>query len=135
MNKNTQALHDYLIQNLSTITKDWMDLRYNKKGSHYSADVNPEIAQRIESQMNHYARLIANALNQTEQEMKSDIIEFTNQTAVDRANSNTSIIDVSEQLRNFRRVYWKLIEQFLEMESDTVSIKELLEWEKTINTT
>lgn len=112
-----------------------MELRYNKKGSHYSSDANPEIAQRIESQMNHYGRLIANALHQTEQEVKSDIIEFTNQTAVERANSNTSIIDVSEQLRNFRRVYWKQIEQFLEMESDTVSIKELLDWEKTINMT
>ncbi|MDX1770732.1 MAG: STAS domain-containing protein [Planococcaceae bacterium] len=135
MNKNTQALHDYLIKNLSTITKDWMDLRYNKKGSHYSADANPEIAQRIESQMNQYAGLIAKSLNQTEPEMKSEIIEFTNQTAVERANSNTSIIDVSEQLRNFRRVYWKQIEQFLEIESDTVSVKELLEWEKTINMT
>ncbi len=135
MNKNTKALYDYLIENHSTIAKDWMDLRYSKKGSHYSADAQPEVAQRVESQMNHYALLIANALNQTEQEMKSEVIEFTNQTAVDRANSNTSIIDVSEQLRNFRRVFWKQIELFLVTNSDTITIKELLEWEKTINMT
>lgn len=135
MNKNTQALYDYLMENLSTITTDWMDLRYNKKGSHYSADAQPEVAQRIATQMNHYALLIANALNQTEQEMKNDIIEFTNQTAVDRANSNTSIIDVSEQLRNFRRVYWKQIELFLDTNSETISTKDLLAWEKTINMT
>lgn len=135
LNKNTQALYDYLIENLSTITKNWMELRYNKKGSHYSADAQPEVAQRIESQMNHYALLVVKALHQTEQEMKRDIIEFTNQTGVDRANSNTSIIDVSEQLRNFRRVYWKQIELFLDANSDTISIKELLEWEKSINMT
>lgn len=135
MKYNTEALYDYLITNTSAITDTWMELRSKKTGSHYSLDASPEIAQRIKSQNNNYVRVIAQSLLQTDEEMRKSVVEWTNQTAVDRANSETALSDVSEQLRNFRRVYWRHIELFVETGSVEATVKNVFQWEKTINNT
>lgn len=94
-----------------------MDLRLPKKGSHYSVDASTEIVERIKKQNITYVRVIADSLLQSEEEMRKSVLAWTSQTATDRANSDTSLSEVAEQLRNFRRVYWQYIEIFMETSS------------------
>jgi rsbT co-antagonist protein RsbR len=135
MKDNTQALYNYLITNSIDITDSWMGLRLPKKGSHYSIDASTEIVERIKKQNITYVRLIADSLLQSEEEMRESVLAWTSQTAPDRANSDTSLSDVAEQLRNFRRVYWQNIEMFMETSSVDVTIKQWFQWERTINMT
>jgi rsbT co-antagonist protein RsbR len=135
MKENTQALYDFLITNSSAITDSWMDLRFKKTGSHYSVDASPDIAERIKKQNMTYVRVIADSLLQSEEEMRKSVVEWTNQTATDRANSDTSLSDVAEQLRNFRRVYWEYIVLFAETSPIDVNLKQWFQWEKNINLT
>ncbi|WP_017382212.1 STAS domain-containing protein [Paenisporosarcina sp. TG-14] len=135
MKHKTKALYDYLITNTSAITDTWMELRCKRTGSHYSLDASPEIAQRIRNQNNNYVKVIAQSLLQTDEEMRKSVVEWTNQTAVDRANSETALSDVSEQLRIFRRVYWQHIELCVETGSVEVTVKDVFQWEKKINNT
>lgn len=135
MKENTQALYDFLITNSSVITDSWMDLRFKKTGSHYSVDASPDIAERIKKQNMTYVRVIADSLLQSEEEMRKSVVEWTNQTATDRANSDTSLSDVAEQLKNFRRVYWEYIELFTETYPIDVNLKQWFQWEKIINMT
>ena len=123
MKENTQALYDFLITNSSVITDNWMDLRFKKTGFHYSVDASPDIAERIKKQNMTYVRVIADSLLQSEEEMRKSVVEWTNQTATDRANSETYLSDVAEQLRNFRRVYWEYIELFTETSPIDVNLK------------
>ena len=95
MKENTQALYDFLITNSSVITDSWMDLRFKKTGSHYSVDASPDITERIKKQNMTYIRVIADSLLQSEEEMRKSVDEWTNQTATDRANSDTSLSDVA----------------------------------------
>lgn len=135
MKENTQALYDFLITNSNVITDSWMNLRFKKTGSHYSVDASPDIAEKIKKQNMTYVRVIADSLLQSEEEMRKSVIEWTNQTATDRANSDTSLSDVAEQLRNFRRVYWEYIELFTETSPIDVNLKQWFQWEKNINMT
>lgn len=135
MKENTQALYDFLITNSSFITDSWMDLRFKKTGSHYSLDASHDIAERIKKQNMTYVRVIADSLLQSEEEMRKSVVEWTNQTATDRANSDTSLSDVAEQLRNFRRVYWEYIVLFAETSPIDVNLKQWFQWEKNINLT
>jgi rsbT co-antagonist protein RsbR len=135
MKENTQALYNYLITNSIDITDSWMGLRLPKKGSHYSIDASTEIVERIKKQNITYVRVIADSLLQSEEEMRESVLAWTSQTAPDRANSDTSLSDVAEQLRNFRRVYWQNIEMFMETSSVDVTIKQWFQWERTINMT
>ncbi|MFC6037910.1 STAS domain-containing protein [Paenisporosarcina macmurdoensis] len=135
MKENTRALYDFLITNSSVITDSWMDLRFKKAGSHYSLDASPDIAERIKKQNMTYVRVIADSLLQSEEEMRKSVIEWTNQTAPDRANSDTSLSDVAGQLRNFRRVYWEYIQLFTETSPIDVNLKQWFQWEKNINMT
>jgi rsbT co-antagonist protein RsbR len=135
MKDNTQALYNYLITNSIDITDSWMGLRLPKKGSHYSIDASTEIVERIKKQNITYVRVIADSLLQSEEEMRESVLAWTSQTAPDRANSDTSLSDVAEQLRNFRRVYWQNIEMFMETSSVDVTIKQWFQWERTINMT
>ncbi|MDX1807206.1 MAG: STAS domain-containing protein [Paenisporosarcina sp.] len=135
MKENTQALYDFLITNSSVITDSWMDLRFKKTGSHYSLDASHDIAERIKKQNMTYVRVIADSLLQSEEEMRKSVVEWTNQTATDRANSDTTLSDVAEQLRNFRRVYWEYIVLFAETSPIDVNLKQWFQWEKNINLT
>ena len=135
MKENTQALYDFLITNSCSITDSWLDLRFTRTGSHYSVDASPEIAERIKEQNITYVRVIADSLLQSEEEMRQSVLDWTNQTATDRANSETTLSDVAEQLRHFRRVYWQYIERFMETTSVDVTIKQWFSWEKKINLT
>lgn len=135
MKENTQALYDFLITNSSDITDSWLGLRFTKIGSHYSLDASHEIAERIKKQNITYVRVIADSLLQTEEEMRKSVLDWTSQTAIDRANSETTLSDVAEQLRHFRRVYWQYIERFMEITSVDVTIKQWFQWEKIINMT
>ena len=135
MKENTQALYNYLITNSIDLTDSWMDLRLPKKGSHYSVDASTEIVERIKKQNITYVRVIADSLLQSEEEMRKSVLAWTSQTATDRANSDTALSEVAEQLRNFRRVYWQYIETFMETSSVHVTIKQWFQWESTINMT
>ncbi|KUP09809.1 hypothetical protein Q73_00765 [Bacillus coahuilensis m2-6] len=102
-----------------------------KTGSHYSVDAPPEIIERIKQQNGNYLRLLADCLVQDDEMMKATILNWTQQTGKERAESNT---DLTEVLRNnalFRRTLWEMVETFCEENQSFVTLKDVFYWEKS----
>ncbi|KUP09145.1 hypothetical protein Q75_01545 [Bacillus coahuilensis p1.1.43] len=133
MNDTTQLLHDFLIDHTSEFTEKWFSFQEKKTGSHYSVDAPPEIKERIKHQNGNYLRLLADCLVQDDEMMKATILNWTQQTGKERAESNT---DLTEVLRNnalFRRTLWEMVETFCEENQSFVTLKDVFYWEKKLN--
>lgn len=134
MDIKTKALYDYLIESTASFTEEWMKCQEIRTGSHYSLDAPPEVTEKIKEQNGKYFNLVAESLFQTEQEMRKSISEWTEQTASQRANSDTSLTEVTRNGGHFRRLLMEFIERFAEQTDLQVTIKDLMHWVKKINT-
>ncbi|TYR72989.1 STAS domain-containing protein [Rossellomorea vietnamensis] len=135
MKTKTEELYHFLIDNIPSFTEDWLQFQEIKTGSHYSLDAPPEVLGKIKEQNGKYVRLVAESLLQNEEEMKKSIADWTSQTASDRANSDTSLTEVTRNGGYFRTILIDYIERFATQTELDVSIGDLFHWVKKINTT
>jgi rsbT co-antagonist protein RsbR len=134
MKTKTEALYTFLIENTPSFTEDWMKFRKLKTGSHYSLDAPPEVMDRLKTQNGKYVTLVAESLLQNEEEMKESIAAWTEQTAYHRANSDTSLTEVIRNGGHFRTLILDYIETFTEQTELDITIKDMMNWIKKINT-
>ncbi|MGF2614899.1 STAS domain-containing protein [Rossellomorea vietnamensis] len=135
MKTKTEALYKFLIDNISSFTEDWLKFQNVKTGSHYSPDAPPEVMEKIKVQNGKYVKLVADSLFQEEEEMKKSISDWTFQTASDRANSDTSLTEVTRNGGCFRSILIDYVEKFATQTELDVNIKDVFHWVKKINTT
>jgi rsbT co-antagonist protein RsbR len=135
MDIKTEALYQFLVDNATNFTEDWLKRQRVIKGSDYSADAPPEVMNRVKVQNSNYVRLVAKALYQTEEEMKETISAWTSQTSADRIKSNTKLTEVAWNSGEFRRVYWEYIEKFVRQTELDVTLEDVFSWEKKLNYT
>ncbi|MGM0846201.1 MAG: STAS domain-containing protein [Bacillota bacterium] len=134
MKTKTDELYHYLIENISSFTEDWLKCQEIKTGSHYSLDAPPEVMEKIKEQNGKYVKLVADSLFQSEEEMKKSIEDWTFQTAAERANSQTSLTEVTRNGGLFRSILLDYVERFALQSDQDVSISDLFSWVKKINT-
>ncbi|MGD6817890.1 STAS domain-containing protein [Metabacillus sp. 84] len=134
METKAKALYQYLVDTAPEFTEVWYTHQTVKPGSDYSSDAPEQIVEKIKEQNTNYVRLVAKSLDQTEEEMKESIREWTKKTAADRAQSRTSIGEVTRNFGVFRRVFWQFIERFAKETSLPIMIQDLFYWEKKLNT-
>ncbi|WP_315906022.1 STAS domain-containing protein [Priestia koreensis] len=133
MNEKSYALYEFLVSQATSFTDEWMKYQLVKKGSDYSADAPPQVAQRIREQNSNYVRLVAKTLIHSEDETKKAIEEWTNKTAADRVQSNTSLSEVVRNSGVFRHVYWMYVQKFVEQTTLDVNVSDIFGWERKIN--
>ncbi|WP_409253008.1 STAS domain-containing protein [Bacillus sp. SCS-153A] len=133
MDIKTKALYDYLIEHTPSFTQEWLKCQEIRTGSHYSLDAPPEIQEKIKEQNGKYFKLMAESLFRNEQEMKKAISDWTKQTASQRANSDTSLSEVTRNGGHFRRLMLNYVERFAEQTEHQVTIKDLMDWVQKMN--
>jgi len=133
MNEKSYALYEFLVSQATSFTDEWVKFQFVKKGSDYSSDAPPQVAQRIKEQNSNYVRLVAKTLIHSEEETKRTIEEWTNKTAADRVQSNTSLSEVVRNSGVFRHVYWMYVRKFAEQTTLDVNVSDIFEWERKIN--
>ena len=136
-NTNTEALHHYLVKHAETITSEWQMQQEAKHGSPYSLDASSEIKKQIADHYSQFILFITECLYDTSEETLKKLDDWTVVTAQYRLNSSSSIDGVIRSNKVFRRVIWKYVGLFAEEygETNDLSIKDFLEWEKKINET
>ncbi|WP_421383771.1 STAS domain-containing protein [Bacillus salacetis] len=135
MKTKTEALYTYLNENIPSFTEDWLKCRELRTGSHYSLDAPPEVMEKIKEQNGKYVMLVAESLFQDEEEMKESIACWTEQTAYERANSDTSLTEVIRNGGHFRTLILEYIEKFTEQTELDITIKDIMNWIKKVNMT
>jgi rsbT co-antagonist protein RsbR len=135
MNKKTESLSNFLIENIASFTEDWLNYQDIRAGSHYSPDAPADVMEKMKENNGKYVKLIAESLLQEEDEMKKCIACWTEQTASERANSDTSLTEVTRNGGIFRMLIVDYIEKFTEQTEHDISLKDLMEWVKKLNRT
>lgn len=135
MDKKTEALYQFLVDNATDFTQDWLKCQRIITGSDYSADAPPEIMNRVKEQNSNYVRLVAKSLYQSEEEMKETIAAWTSQTASDRIKSKTDLTEVAWNSGVFRRVYWEYVQKFVSETDFEITLDDVFTWEKKLNYT
>ncbi|RIW33326.1 STAS domain-containing protein [Bacillus salacetis] len=135
MNTKTEALSIFLIENTSSFTADWLKQQDIRTGSHYSPDAPPEVMEKLKEQNGNYVKLVAQSLFQDEDEMRRCISDWTAQTAPERANSDTSLSEVTRNGGIFRSLILDYVEKFAEQSEHDITIKDLMIWVKKLNRT
>ncbi|CAM3792965.1 STAS domain-containing protein [Mesobacillus thioparans] len=135
MDQKTEALYQFLVDNATDFTQDWLKRQRIISGSDYSAYAPSEIMERVKEQNSNYVRLVAKSLNQTEEEMKETISAWTSQTAADRIKSKTDLTEVAWNSGVFRRVYWEYVQKFVSQTDLEITLDDVFTWEKKLNYT
>ncbi|MTH53636.1 STAS domain-containing protein [Bacillus mangrovi] len=134
METKARALYTYLVENAPEFTEEWYKHQTVKPGSDYSIDAPEHVVNKIKEQNMNYVKLVAKSLDQTYEEMTGSIGAWTKKTAADRAQSRTSIAEVTRNFGVFRRTFWIFIERFTEQTDLNLTLKDILYWEKKLNT-
>jgi rsbT co-antagonist protein RsbR len=135
MDQKTEALYQFLVDNATDFTQDWLKRQRIITGSDYSAAAPPEIMNRVKEQNSNYVRLVAKSLYQSEEEMKETISAWTSQTASDRIKSKTDLTEVAWNSGVFRRVYWEYVQKFVSETNLEITLDDVFTWEKKLNYT
>ncbi|AZB41599.1 STAS domain-containing protein [Bacillus sp. FJAT-42376] len=133
METKAKALYQYLVETAPQFTEEWYNHQSIKPGSDYSLDAPPQVSQKIKDQNTNYVRLVAKSLDQSEEDMKKGIAAWTKRTAADRAQSRTSISEVTRNFGVFRRVFWQFVERFASQTDLPITIQDLFYWERKLN--
>ncbi|WP_338779913.1 STAS domain-containing protein [Metabacillus sp. FJAT-52054] len=134
METKAKALYQFIVEKAPQFTEEWFTHQSVKTGSDYSLDAPPQISEKIREQNSNYVRLVAKSLDQSNEEMKETIGAWTKKTAADRAQSRTSIAEVTRNFGIFRRIFWQFIERFTSETNLPITIQDLFYWEKKLNT-
>lgn len=130
-----EALYDFLVDNASNFTEDWLKRQKVNSGSDYSADAPSDVMNRVKEQNSNYVRLVAKSLFQSEDEMKETISEWTSKTSADRIKSKTKLTEVAWNSGVFRRVFWEYIEKFVKQTDLDITLEDVFNWERKLNYT
>lgn len=133
MSDLNKELHTYLKENISTITDNWLALRDETEGSVYSADASKEIEQALREQNTITNRTIISGLFGKKSDFEKRKNEWAQLVAKSRIASDTPMPDVLRALSKVRKVFWRQVEQFLEMRKPAIPAHIVANWSDAIH--
>lgn len=128
MSKMDLQLYAFLMDNLSSITDEWISQRSEKKGSIYSMDADKSIEISLREQNKITNITVASILLKDKEVFNKNKKDWALSTAKNRVASNTPIHEALEALGNLRKVYWRFVEKFVALNNDEVTRDDLLKW-------
>ncbi|MFD1708169.1 STAS domain-containing protein [Siminovitchia sediminis] len=133
MSTISKKLYDYLIENIDAISEEWLSYRIQDKGSIYSIDAGKEAESTLKEQ-NHLTNItVAASLLEDNHSFEDSKKRWAQIVAESRVSSNTPIPKVLEALNNARKVYWRFVARFVELNENEVSKKDVMAWSDAIN--
>ncbi|WP_144463572.1 STAS domain-containing protein [Siminovitchia fortis] len=126
-------LYGYLVDRIESISNEWLTQRRKEHGSIYSVDADKETEAYLKEQNQLTNLTVTSSLLEDKREFEKNKEKWVRLVAKSRVSSNTPIPEVLEALSNARKVYWRFVESFLELNSEKVTQENLLKWEMKIN--
>ena len=128
MSKIDSQLYNYLVDNSTAITDEWLAMREEKKGSVYSADAD-QMVEKLLRQQNQLTNLtVASILLEDKETFTKQKEQWAREVAESRVSSSTPIHEVQVALNSGRKVYWSFIERFVELNKSEVTYEDILKW-------
>ena len=131
---NNEKLYDFITDDPSILTNKWLSMRANNPTSVYSCD-NHQAESRLRAQNGLFIKTVAKVLVDADDIVDSEIKEWAQTLAIDRAETNTPIHEVIHQFRIFRGIFWEHISQFIMENKAGISESEILQWSSLIHST
>ncbi|MEC5423519.1 STAS domain-containing protein [Virgibacillus sp. C22-A2] len=128
-----KELHIYLLDNINTITEEWLALRDFTGGSIYSKDAGTEAEQTLREQNNLTNHTIVSSLLSSKGDFEENKLKWAQLVAESRVASNTPLPDEIEALSWVRKVFYSQIKRFVEVREETIPSDAILTWGETIN--
>ncbi|MCG3086963.1 STAS domain-containing protein [Sporosarcina cyprini] len=133
MDKLDKKLHDYLVEQSNAISDQWLALRETQAGSIYSAKAG-EAAETLLRKQNRLTNLtVASKLLAEPEQFEQKKEEWASEVAESRASTNTPIYEVMDALRKVKIIYWRFVEQFIDLHSEEMKPQHALKWCALIN--
>ncbi len=133
MHSNDKKLYDYLTENVSEITNEWLSSRQRDTGSIYSLNAGAKAEKLLREQNNLTNLTITSSLLGDKVIFNQNKVKWANVIAESRVRSQTSVTEVLEALTNVRIAYWGFIEKFAETHEDETKKEHILRWGNIIH--
>ncbi|WOV83592.1 STAS domain-containing protein [Sporosarcina jeotgali] len=128
-----KELNIYLMDNITTITNEWLALRDSGQESIYSSDASAATEQRLREQNNLTNLTIASSLLGPSGNFDEQKKEWAEVIAKSRIASNTPISEVVDAISRVRKVFWRQIERFVGQQTEAVPVTVVLQWGETVH--
>lgn len=133
MQSNDKNLYDYLTENVSEITNEWLTLRQRDTGSIYSLNAGEKAEKLLREQNNLTNLTITSSLLGDTEVFNQNKVKWANVIAQSRVRSQTSVTEVLQALTNVRIAYWGFIEKFAEEHEEDTNKNHILRWGNIIH--
>ena len=132
MGQISKDLYDFLIQNKSNMTNEWLRTRNKSDGSTYSANASEKIEERLREQNGEFTEAISSVFIQDRKDYLDSIEDWVEKVAKERAQQEVPLHEVIAQLRIFRTIYWNYVRKFF-VETEQAASKDALRWSEAMN--
>jgi rsbT co-antagonist protein RsbR len=131
MQEKNQLLFLYIMDNAEKMTGDWLDSRKESIGySVYAKNTSTEIESKLRSQNTEFIEGIAHVFI-CKDNFAEKITQWAEKIAHERVELGTSIYEVVQQFRIFRKIFLEILESFI-LEND-IGLSKTMEWNKELS--
>ncbi|MDZ5471623.1 STAS domain-containing protein [Bacillus sp. 31A1R] len=132
MHKNPK-LYEYLLDHCSIITEKWISTLGYSSQSVYSRLAPSSVIEMLKEQNEHLIKMLSKVFIEEENVFKKDFRIWAKNVAEERVKTNTQLIEIIQQFKNFRLIFFQFIHQFINEHSKSVSTQEVLLWTDLVN--
>ncbi|MGE7186290.1 STAS domain-containing protein [Peribacillus sp. NPDC006672] len=133
MDKIDENLYQYILDNSSKITENWLSLREKQSGSIYSMDSNKEIEKLLREQNTLTIKTVTSALLEDKTAFIETLEQWATLVAKSRVESDTPIYEVLEALNKVRDAYWGFITDYMLKDDTGITKDTIIRWSRLIN--
>lgn len=133
MKEKNKQLFNYLENNASKLTEEWLATIYKQSGDKYITVLSDEELQTIKRQNLQFISIIANVFSSGELIDEHNMLSWVEETAKNSAESDSSINEVIYWFKNLRTAYWKKIEQFINETTLEITKEDVSSWTYVFN--
>lgn len=133
MNGIDKKLYDFIMDNLSVITEEWLSHRKENTGSIYSTDADESIENLLTQQNRFTNQTIASVLLKDQSLYEEYKQKWALNMAESRVGTNTPIHEVLHAISKARATYCKFLERFILENKAAIEYEDILNWGQKIH--
>lgn len=133
MKRQDKILYNFLTENSSYITDQWLERRERKDGSIYSVDSDENVEKMLREQNALTIQTIASSLLEDKTELDQNIKNWASIVAESRVNSDTPIYEVIDAVNKFEDTLHQVLADFVEENEAVIDKKDILRWNRSIS--
>ena len=127
MSLTNQSIYQYVMEQASSITKNWFTIKDGEVGSIYSKSASPSVENLLKKQHAYTIQTVICTFLEEESIFDENLEIWANKVAKSRVELGTPVHEVLQALSITRQVIWDSIEQFI-LDHENVPTALVLQW-------